>query len=248
MTPPPHIQQTHLPVLTYTIPTVTTTMAMSIGQRLQAFLSSFLVVWLLVGETRAVRGGQIPPHVESFDDVTVFQTKVAENDAVWMITFYSSASDSQSAEKLLPEISKAASITRGVFHFGAVDVSTDGGNEIADKYTIVRATSSLPSIYIFSDEAKPQKYTGKKTTQEILNKMVQTGIETIQTRAGGAPGNSGGGPGSSKSSSTGPSKVVHLTSSNFQEKVLDSPLVSAVACKYIHNHTMVKPSIPHSMS
>ena len=208
-------------------------MAISIGKRLQAFLSSFLVVWLLVGETRAVVAGQISPHVDSFDDVTVFQTMVAENDAIWMITFFSSSSESQNVEKNLPEISKAASITRGVFRFGTVDVSTDGGIEIADKYN-VRATSSLPSIYMFTDEAKPQKYTGKKTTQEILNKMVQTGIETIQTRAGGGggPGSSAGGPGSSKSSSTGPSKVVHLTSSNFQEKVLDSPLVSAVACKY----------------
>jgi hypothetical protein len=209
-------------------------------QRLKAFLLSKLlvVVWLLcscgVKASLGTNRFEKSPNVEFFDDVTIFQTRVAESDAIWMITFYSSSSSSdasqQSERQLVSEISLAATITRGVFHFGAVDVSADAGKEIAEQYEI--RSSSLPSIYMFTDDSKPKKYTGKKTTQEILNKMVQTGIETIQARAGGANGSTGGTAGSSESSSKGPSKVVHLTSENFQEQVLDSPLVSAVACKY----------------
>jgi hypothetical protein len=60
--------------------------------------------------------------------------------------------------------------------------------------------------------------------------MVDMSIITLKLRAGDPSASSGGGH---SSSGRGESKVVQLTSANFQKEVLDSPLVSAVACKYL---------------
>ncbi len=157
--------------------------------------------------------------IVSFHEVIEFETQVTNSDSVWMIQFFSS--DDPKSQNIVQDYSQVAEIARGIYRIGAVDVNTDAGRELAKNYNI--KTSSLPSIWLFSDDAKPKKYTGKKTAQDMLNEIIQTGMETIRVRAGSGPQRS--------SSSNGPSKVVQLTSSNFQQEVLDNPLVSAVACK-----------------
>jgi len=173
------------------------------------------------------------PYVVSFDEVPNFKSQVAGSDAVWMIHFFSpSASSSQ---QVVPEFSQVALIARGIFHVGAVDVSTDAGQAIAKAYGVKTSSSSI--MFFGDDGDKPKKYAGKKTAQEMLQELIQVGIETIRVRAGGSSsgpqsgggGSSSHGSSSSSSSSGGKSKVVQLTDSNFQQEVLDNPLVSAVA-------------------
>lgn len=176
------------------------------------------------------------PYVVSFDEVPNFKSQVAGSDAVWMIHFFSQSASS--SQQVVPEFSQVALIARGIFHVGAVDVSTDAGQAIAEAYGVKTSSSSI--MFFGDDGDKPKKLAGKKTAQEMLQELIQVGIETIRVRAGGSssgPQSGGGGGGSSShgssssSSSGGKSKVVQLTDSNFQQEVLDNPLVSAVACK-----------------
>lgn len=168
-------------------------------------------------------------HVVSFDNEKDFESSVVKSDSVWMIQFYSSQ-DTKS-QRVVPEYAQVAEIARGIYSLGVVDVDTDAGQALAKTYGI--KTSSLPSFWLFADNPKPKKFTGKTaataTAQDLLNEIIQTAMETIRVRATGSAG--AGGPHSSNTRSHGPSKVVQLTAANFQEKVLENPLVSAIACK-----------------
>ena len=167
-------------------------------------------------------------HVVSFTDENDFESAVVNSDSVWMIQFYSSQ-DAAKSQRLVPEYVQVAEIGRGIFSLGVVDVSTEAGQVLAKKHGIKTTSTSLPSLWLFADTPKPKKYTGKATkAQDLLNEMIQTAVDTIRVRASGS---AGGGPSFSTSNTNGPSKVVHLTSANFQEQVLDNPLVSAIACK-----------------
>jgi hypothetical protein len=167
-------------------------------------------------------------YVVSFDEVTKFENQVAGGDPLWIIQFFSP--DASSSQKLVQEYSQIAKITRGIIQVGAVDVSTEAGAEIAKTYGVKTSSSSSPTIMFFGDDAtKPKKYTGKKATEELLQESIQTALDTLVARAGGTPKGSSGS--SSSSSSGGKSKVVQLTGGNFEDEVLNNPLVSAVACK-----------------
>ena len=169
-------------------------------------------------------------HVVSFTDEKDFESAVVNSDSVWMIQFYSS--QETKSQRLVSEYVQVAEIARGIYSLGVVDVSTDVGQALAKTYGIKTSSTSLPSLWLFADTPKPKKYAGKTTTaQDLLNEIIQTAMETIRVRATTGSGAGGGPSFSSTSHQNGPSKVVHLTSSNFQEQVLENPLVSAIACK-----------------
>ena len=142
-----------------------------------------------------------------------------------------------------------ASIARGLYNIGYIDVSTDAGKAISEGFDIKSTddpTKIRPTFLLFGDDRKnPTKYKGKQDAQNMLNTIMETALETLQHRASGNGGtppppksgessssSDGGGKRSNRrSSKSSPSKVLQLTTDNFEKEILNSPLVSAVACK-----------------
>lgn len=167
------------------------------------------------------------PHVVSFDEVTKFETEVAGGDSVWMIQFFSP--NDPSSQALVPEFSTVGMLTRGILFVGAVDVTTDAGQEIAEKYGV--RISAGPQIFFFGEEKKPKEFKGKNHAQDILQEFVQASVGVIGARAELSGSSKPKFTSSSSGGSSGSSKVVQLTTANFQEQVLDNPLVALVTCK-----------------
>ena len=170
--------------------------------------------------------------------------------SIWMIQFCTSQSTKcKSNSELIKQYDALASISRGLYNIGYIDVSSDDGKQISQTFNVISSdgdvdfTKFKPTFLMFGDDRKnPTKYTGVQDAQNMLNKIMEFALETLQVRArGGSPGSSSGGgssnsggssSSSSRRSSRSKSKVVQLTKDNFEKEILNSPLVSAVACKF----------------
>jgi hypothetical protein len=171
---------------------------------------------------------------------------------IWMLQFCNPTTNTE-CHTLVPQYTLLAGIVEGIYHVGYVDTSRSAGTVIGSFYDIdTTTTSSSRSGPIFillgEDKTRPIRYTGPQNTQDMLQVIVELALETLRTRAGDpaasktsakkkkstAGSSSGSGSGNSKRSSSGKSssKVIQLTAANFQEEILNSPLVAAVACKY----------------
>jgi thiol-disulfide isomerase/thioredoxin len=157
-------------------------------------------------------------NVKIFDKFSAFEKEVIKGDGVWMVQFYSPTCPH--CQKLVNDYKKAAEITAGVYNIAAVDMSTEAGQRIGATYKV----DTYPTIFMFGDDKAPSPYTGSRNTQDMLQKIVEFAMKTLRVRAGDP----------TAKNSAGPSKVVQLTSANFQAEVLDSPLVSMVACKFLY--------------
>merc|ERR1711871_369769 len=129
---------------------------------------------------------------------------------------------------LTPEWVKATKALKGIVKVGAVNM--DGPDQaVGAPYGV----KGFPTIKIFGANKKaPTDYQQGRDAQSIAQAAIQEAAQVVQTRLGGGASAGGGGP----------SKVVELTDSNFDEKVLKSKepwIVAFVApwcghCKNLH--------------
>ena len=185
--------------------------------------------------------------VQSISSPDEFETFMNDH-SIWMIQFCTSQSSKcKSNSELIIQYDALASISRGLYNIGYIDVASDAGAQISQTFNVISSEGEIdytkfkPTFLMFGDDRKnPTKYTGVQDAQNMLNKIMEFALETLQVRArGGSPGSgsssssSGGSSSSSsrRSSRSSKSKVVQLTKDNFDKEILNSPLVSAVACK-----------------
>jgi hypothetical protein len=187
---------------------------------------------------------------------------IQSSPGIWMLQFCNPNTTTNTADEchaLVPDYTLLAGIVHGIYNVGYVDTATAAGTVIASFYDIDTATTTTSSsnsgpifILLGEDKTRPIRYTGPQNTQDMLQVIMELALETLRTRAGDPAASktnakkkkSSSGSGSSKnkpSSSSGKSssKVIQLTSANFQEEILNSPLVAAVACKYLRNRVCV---------
>jgi thiol-disulfide isomerase/thioredoxin len=171
-------------------------------------------------------------YVQTFDQYSSFDKNVLQGDGIWMIQFYSPTCPH--CKDLVQDYKMLANVARGVFNIAAIDTSTEAGQRIASMYQV----DSFPTMFLIGDSKKPVKYTGAHNVQDMFQEVMDFAVNTIRLRSGDPMGDptaqqSGGGKSSSSGGGGGgPSKVVQLTSSNFEEQVLNNPMVSAIACEF----------------
>jgi protein disulfide-isomerase A6 len=202
-------------------------------------LKTLLVSWLLVafvflGYCSASFYNN-DPNVLEITKYSSFEKKVLQGDGIWMVQFFSPSCPH--CKQIALQYSQVAEISKGIINIAVVDMSTTAGQRIGATYKV----DSYPSVYMYGeDKANPKLYNGQRDAQNLLQAIMDVTMDTLRVRAsGGAEGfQSDGGKGESGGGGGGESKVVQLTSSNFQKEVLNNPLVSLVACEYIFIHTM----------
>ncbi len=160
--------------------------------------------------------------VQTFENKSDFRKKVLDNNGVSVIQFY--APWCGHCKQFVPAYNQIASLLKGIVTVGAVDAASDGPQKrIAADYGV----QGFPTMKIIVD--KKARDLQSRDPNEVINASMQAIQELIQSR-----GNSGSG-GSSKSSSSSSkstnknSKVMQLTSSNFDEMVYKNSDVVAVA-------------------
>lgn len=173
-------------------------------------------------------------YVQTFDQYSSFDKNVLQGDGIWMIQFYSPTLPQ--CKDLVQDYKMLANVARGVFNIAAIDTSTKAGQRIASMYQV----DSFPAMFLIGDSKKPVKYTGAHNVQEMFQEVMDFAVNTIRLRSGDPMGDpTAQQSGKEKSSSSGgggggggSSKVVQLTSSNFEDQVLNNPMVSAIACEF----------------
>eukprot|EP00041_Stephanoeca_diplocostata_P019361 m.416861 g.416861 ORF g.416861 m.416861 type:complete len:437 (+) comp21284_c0_seq1:56-1366(+) len=137
-----------------------------------------------------------------------FKKNVLDSDGVWLVAFY--APWCGHCKNLAPQWEKAATATKGIVNFGAVDAQEH--SSLGQQYKV----EGFPTIKIFgADKSKPTEFQGSRDVQGLVNGALQGAQNVISSRLGGGSGGGGGGGG-------GSSDVIELTDQNFQEQVLDS--------------------------
>jgi protein disulfide-isomerase A6 len=163
--------------------------------------------------------------IESYAD---FTSTVLESDSIWMIQFYHS--NSASAKQLVDVWKTLATMMKGLFAIGAVDLATDSGRRVAEQYKQgsidVTKAKLHPAILILGDDKKTKPHSKVslssakgKEMETLVQALTNAASQTIQVRFGG--------PQTRATFDTPP--FVELTSENYEEMVLNNPAVVAVA-------------------
>jgi hypothetical protein len=168
--------------------------------------------------------------VESSSD---FENIVLKSEKAWLVFLYDSSQTSkEDGDSSLKVLAKIAQVFREIVHTAAVDVRSEAGRKCAEE------SLSTPGFYFYGDnKTKAKKYEGRIDTQSLTEQLIQFLLEVLRSRAGedGAGFNHSGRTQdkdkSRRQSQSGTSGIVELTDTNFDELVLSSPMVAAVACK-----------------
>eukprot|EP01004_Peranema_trichophorum_P004150 NODE_3091_length_1426_cov_103.910207_g2685_i0.p1 GENE.NODE_3091_length_1426_cov_103.910207_g2685_i0~~NODE_3091_length_1426_cov_103.910207_g2685_i0.p1 ORF type:complete len:430 (-),score=98.38 NODE_3091_length_1426_cov_103.910207_g2685_i0:135-1373(-) len=142
-----------------------------------------------------------------------FNKKVVQSDKVYFVEFF--APWCGHCKNLVPEWEKSAKALSGIVNVAAVDATVD--QSLASQYGV----QGYPTILIFgSDKSKPEKYQGDRSANAITDAALKAAKELVKQRLNGKKPSSGGSSSGSKKDSK--NDVVELTSSNFDELVLNS--------------------------
>lgn len=183
----------------------------------------------------SVAAGAKTPWFENASDIEVISKvtdfrDVLEDPGVWMVHF---SDGSKTDKELEGNYAALGTVMKGIFHVAVVDLTTTAGKEIAESMPSLVPNSI---IILGDDKTKPVLYKGASDYKSLVEKLVQVAANVFQERAtsvlGGAGANSSSGSSSSSSSNKrkgGPSRVVQLTSANFEEQVLKNHAVVVVA-------------------
>jgi protein disulfide-isomerase A6 len=163
--------------------------------------------------------------IESYED---FTNAVLESDSIWMIQFYHSTS--ASAKQLVDVWETLATMMKGLFAVGAVDLATESGRRVAEQYPpgsidVIKAKLH-PAILILGDDKKT-KPLSKVSLSSAKGKEMETLVQALTNAASQTIQIRFGGPQTKATFETPP--FVELTSENYEEMVLNNPAVVAVA-------------------
>lgn len=151
-----------------------------------------------------------------------FEKLVIKGNEVWMVEFF--APWCGHCKQLVPEYKKAATAMKGIAKFGSVDCDAASNKQLCSKMKV----QGFPTLKMFASSKVATDYHGQRTSQGLVDGVLAEIKNVIAKRTGKKPssGGSGGSKGpdnSGDSSETGGGKFVHtLTTSNFEEKVLQS--------------------------
>jgi protein disulfide-isomerase A6 len=162
---------------------------------------------------------------EASDDVVVlddanFDQVMDEDTGVWMVEMY--APWCGHCKNLTPDWKKAATAALGMVHFGAVDVTENA--DLQQQFQV----QGFPTILVFGpDKTEPTKYEGARSVAALLKEGMGAVKKTIMARAGiKSSGKKKKKAAPQKPAEPakpdipeGPSDVVTLTASNFDENV-----------------------------
>lgn len=152
-----------------------------------------------------------------------FDEKVVKGSEVWIVEFY--APWCGHCKNLAPEYVKAATTLKGVAKVGAVDCDNAENKPLCSKYGV----RGFPSLKYFAIKKGGEDYHGGRTASAIVDgvmaevkKLVNARQGKKQESGGGSSGGGGGGGNADTGEPGGGKFVVTLTTSNFEEKVLNS--------------------------
>jgi len=154
-----------------------------------------------------------------------FKGKVLDSSDVWIVEFF--APWCGHCKALVPEYVKAAEALKGIVKVGAID--SDAHKNTGGEYGV----KGFPTIKLFGENKKaPVDFTGERTATFLAQAGLNAAHDVVMKRLGVSSGGS----------SSGNSKVIELTDSNFDEKVIKSTetwMVAFVApwcghCKTLH--------------
>jgi len=175
------------------------------------------------------------PEVYVFDSMEQFDESVMHSEHLWMMQFCEAVD--ANCQKLKENYVILAKLFHGILKIGFVDIASELGKEISGRFQI--QTKRIPALYWFLDDKnQPQLIDSIKDMQTIIGHMMETVGKTLSQRAsdmgiglkvdpvGGKKKDKGGTSGGGG----GESKTVHVTGNEeFEEKVLQNPLVTMVA-------------------
>eukprot|EP00897_Mesotaenium_endlicherianum_P010271 jgi/Mesen1/9272/ME000060S08705 len=94
-----------------------------------------------------------------------FKSKVLEDNNIWMVEFY--APWCGHCQRLKPDYIKAATSTKGIVRFGAVNC--DDHQSVASQYGV----KGFPTLKIFaSNKKKPEDYMGGRTSKAMSDALI----------------------------------------------------------------------------
>jgi protein disulfide-isomerase A6 len=194
------------------------------------FLCSFLAAGtnLFGSSTCGALVQAAAPWFENASDIEVIPTvtdfrELLADPGVWMVYF----TDGNKVDKELEvNFSALGTVMKGIFHVAVVDLTTSTGQEISASMPTL-APNSI--IILGNDKTNPVLYKGASDYKSLVENLVQVASTVFQERAQSVLGGGGSSKSSNSKSKAGPSRVIQLTSANFEEQVLQNPEVVVVA-------------------
>jgi hypothetical protein len=156
--------------------------------------------------------------VERITSQTQFQEQVMESDQIWLVQFCERGNKNCEAISTLYE--EISGVLKGIVRVAAIDV-TDPESEFTNVMKKKFKLKTLPTLYVFGTDKKqaPTLLKGKHNIQEIVQEVLNTIVNTLQTRATSIMGSKTNQSEFDKPGDS--SKLIQLNQSNFQSMVLD---------------------------
>lgn len=174
---------------------------------------AFALVLLLVLSLLPYGSGS----AERITSQTQFQEQVMESDQIWLVQFCERGN--KNCEAISPLYEEIGGVLQGIVRVAAIDV-TDPELEFTNIMKTKFKLKTLPALYIYGTDKKqaPTLLKGKHNIQEIVQEVLNTIVNTLQTRATSIMGSK-----TNQSEFDKPgdnSKLIQLNQSNFQSMVL----------------------------
>ena len=177
------------------------------------------------------------PEVTVLSTMEDFQTTVMQSESLWMIQFCTPTEEV--CVTMAENYSIMAKLMKNILYLGVVDVTSAGGQEIANHFNM--PTQQIPTLYWFLDDKQnPQATESLKDTETMITGGMKT-IAQVITEGAKSMGigvrfgddkqqQQDGAKKKNKSKKGGPSATVSVTGEeDFEEKVILNPLVTMVA-------------------
>ncbi|CAB9505661.1 Protein disulfide-isomerase A6 [Seminavis robusta] len=174
-------------------------------------------------------------HVTVLENLQHFQETVVASPNLWMIQFCSA--NDENCQKMVPNYEVMGNMYRSLIYMGVVDLESPGGREIVEQYQI--STNRQPLFYWFlDDKSKPSKIDSLQDMETMVGHVMSTMATTITERARALGIAMQMGPdkdttkkpkGGSKKESKEKKTVTITGEAEWEEKVMNNPLVTMVA-------------------
>jgi len=207
--------------------------------------SRFFLILFWLCQTALAQASSIYNSAPGGDNVEVlstysdFESKVLQDDFLWMIQFYDSGAHASALSQQAPLYASISQVLKGLFHIGAVDVATDEGQKIGATYQVSPGGKSPTIVMLMEDKQKPVETITKTDSlrpEEVVQKLANHASKLLMSRMGmpSEEEEEDTASSSSESSSSGGSQkrktaFKTVTGSEFDDLVLNNPQVVLVA-------------------